>query len=257
MCVVIFVGDFINDGEYTQASSDAEHSIGLYHRVNRELDETPQGSCAASMGDDDDSQNHSPSALANVNFNFKLRGMENGLPNLQRLLEKERRQKLKKRKSKQTKSTLTTEKSSKSGDSKRLLKRKRTKLLQLQRERENILPSSQEDGIDVYDHEEDEEDDGEKAWSECGGSISISEDDDSNDEDEDDLNNETGVWTNSCPSVSDRIRSSKVALADSSLMHSAAQSMVVENQKSTLSSSVDDSMTNRDNIGGMLYEDDW
>ena len=206
------------------------------------------------MGDGDDSQNYSPSSLAGVNFYFKLRGMENGLPNLQRLLKKERRQKLKKSKSKLAKSTLTTEKSSESGDSKRVLKRKRMKQLQLQRERENILPSSQEDGMD---EEEDCVDYDEKAWNECGGSISISGDYDSNDEDDDDINNETGVWTDSRPSVSDRIRSSKVALADSSLMYSSAQSMEVENQKFTLSSLDDDSTTNRDNIGGMLYEDDW
>ena len=168
--------------------------------------------------------------------------------------EKERRQKLKKSKSKLAKSTLTTEKSSESGDSKRVLKRKRMKQLQLQRERENILPSSQEDGMD---EEEDCVDYDEKAWNECGGSISISGDYDSNDEDDDDINNETGVWTDSRPSVSDRIRSSKVALADSSLMYSSAQSMEVENQKFTLSSLDDDSTTNRDNIGGMLYEDDW
>ena len=50
-------------------------NVGFYHRINRQLDDTPENASAHDAG---------------PNFNFKLRGMEQGLPNLQKLLRKEK-----------------------------------------------------------------------------------------------------------------------------------------------------------------------
>lgn len=220
-------GDFINDGEYTQASSDGEYSIGLYHRVNKQLDETPEGSFI-------DSQ----SPAARVNFNFKLRGMENGLPNLQRLLEKERRRKRRGGK-------MPMKKKSKKEDT-----------WELQRERENILPSSQDGEEEEVEFGDEEDGYFDNIHSRGKNDGRMYGDDGAEEEVVDGYDDNDGRFSAGCHTPMLRYNQNRVALEESPMMRSDSNSMgafASAEKKETLYSCENDEC----NSTVIFDEDDW